>query len=209
MNAIRSRRRKSSYPPCLLSDAAAICSMVESSGKQVDRHLIKDAFIQMTEVIARDTDLSDISHDPVVTSDSSQSSILDDTDHSIDSIVRCISRLRHEDNPNQDRVNDTLGEMLDDSTLPLHLFRTQNSRGQEVFEQSKSMCSICNVNVAAYSLSPCQHTICNLCYQINFRPSTEASSSKVTNRSPCYICFQVNFNSLHFMLPLTDIFHTK
>ncbi|KAJ2955865.1 hypothetical protein NQZ79_g8199 [Umbelopsis isabellina] len=133
MNAIRSKWRKSSYPPALLSDAAAICSMVEYS--------------------ARDTDLSDISGDPTVTSDSSQSSILDDTNDSMDSIVRYISRRRHEDNLNQDRVDVTLSETLDDSTLPLQLFNSQNSRIQEVHDQLRSMCSICNKVNAFISLA--------------------------------------------------------
>lgn len=52
-------------------------------------------------------------------------------------------------------------------------------------------CSTCHVHLAAYSLNPCNHHICKLCYQIRFRPQSCADVLLYQGNRVCDICFKV------------------
>ncbi|CAO3660417.1 unnamed protein product [Umbelopsis ramanniana] len=52
------------------------------------------------------------------------------------------------------------------------------------------MCSTCHVHQAAFSLVPCCHYVCKLCYQIRFRPPADFDVDGGELLNTCDVCFR-------------------
>lgn len=74
--------------------------------------------------------------------------------------------------------------------------RVNHNCSSSLFEtQWTPMCSTCHVHQAAFSLVPCCHYVCNLCYQIRFRPPADFDVPGGELLNTCDVCFKVSFIS--------------
>lgn len=83
---------------------------------------------------------------------------------------------------------ETITDSLDECYSPLDLLQQRLGSDlsvQTMENRSKPMCSTCHVHRAAFSLFPCCHNICNLCYQIRFRSQSVAD---ILHGEVCRIC---------------------
>ncbi|KAG2184173.1 hypothetical protein INT44_009188 [Umbelopsis vinacea] len=90
----------------------------------------------------------------------------------------------------QELLSDTVSDCYD--TLGGIQQQVNHNFSSSLFEtQWDPMCSTCHVHQATFSLIPCRHYVCNLCYQIRFRPPVndfDAVGGELLHT--CDVCFK-------------------
>ncbi|KAH8548507.1 hypothetical protein BGW37DRAFT_559910 [Umbelopsis sp. PMI_123] len=89
----------------------------------------------------------------------------------------------------QEALSDTLDDCY--SSVDTTHQQVDSELSKRLFETHLSAtCSTCHVHPAAFSLIPCRHHVCKLCYQIRFRAPADPDILGGELRNTCDVCFK-------------------